>query len=515
MPLVAESHVSEAFVRQVAAIVGADRVSRADAARAIYGRDLWPKTQLWTRAGKWPYAPDLLAWPASTAEVAALVKLCVQESVPVVPFGGGGGVCGGVIPLRGGLTIDVKRMNRMLGVDPVSMTAEFEAGIIGQHLEDLLEAQGYTLGHFPSSIYISTLGGFLAARSAGQLSTRYGKIEDMVTSFECVTGTGEVLDTADAPELNQALIGSEGTLCIITRARLRIHPQAATRRLRGYTFASLEDALLAIRGFMQRGARPAVVRLYDPLDTALVGMKKSHKAGAPKEAEKLGPLAPVLKAIESGLAPVRPAALRLALNYTGPLQRAVAPLLKKSMLILGFEGPDELVEADARICHETCLGRGASDDGPSAGERWLENRYKVSYRQSKFFAAGCFVDTMEVATTWDKLLDMYHAVRAAVSERVLILAHFSHVYPEGSSIYFTFAGTADGEEAQERKYDDVWRDAMLAVQRAGGCLSHHHGVGLSKAAHMQGELGEGMRLYRALKDVFDPAGLLNPGKMGL
>src|SRR5258706_2917332 len=140
MPLVAESHASESFTRKVAEIVGETHVSRAHTTRAMYGRDMWPKTLLWTRAGKWPYAPDLVAWPANTAEVAALVRLCAAEGVPIVPFGGGGGVCGGIIPLRGGLTIDVKRMNRLVSLRGKSITAEVEAGLLRRQLQDLLQA---------------------------------------------------------------------------------------------------------------------------------------------------------------------------------------------------------------------------------------------------------------------------------------------------------------------------------------------------------------------------------------
>jgi alkyldihydroxyacetonephosphate synthase len=522
MPLTVPSRLDEPFARRLESIVGAERVSRADVTRALYGRDCWPKTLLWTKQGRFPYAPDVVVWPESTAHVADVIRACAEAKVAVVPFGGGGGVCGGVVPLRGGVALDLKRMNRFLSLDAASGVADFEAGILGQHLEDMLEARGYTLGHFPSSIYISTLGGFIAARSAGQLSTRYGKIEDMVVSMECVTGTGDVLDTRDSPALLQALIGNEGTLSVVTRARLRVHRQPEAKRFRGYMFSSLEDAFEAMRAFMQRGARPAVVRLYDPLDTALGGMKKEKAAHGKDDRKglldvgaKLGPLAPIARAIETGLADVKPTALRLALSYAGPIQRAVAPLLRRSQLILGFEGPADLVAADAQVCHEACVGRGASDEGSAPGERWLENRYKISYRQSRLFANGCFVDTMEVATTWDKLTALYEAVREAVREHALIIAHFSHVYAEGSSIYFTFVGTAADDASVERKYDEVWSRAMEAVQKVGAGLSHHHGVGLSKASRMERELGEGMRLFRALKDIFDPHGIMNPGKMGL
>jgi alkyldihydroxyacetonephosphate synthase len=469
---------------------------------------MWPKTLLWTREGKFPHAPDAVAWPETTEEVAALVRLCADEGVPLIPFGGGAGVCGGVVPVQGGLSLDLKRMKRLLSLDPESGTAEFECGIVGQHLEDALEQRGYTLGHFPSSIYVSTLGGFIAGRSAGQLSTRYGKIEDMVAGLTAVTGTGEVLDTDLVPELTQALVGNEGTLAVLTRARLRIHPQPEERRLGGYTFATLEDGFEAIRTMLQRGARPAVVRLYDPLDTFLVGSSRPG-ARAPS------PLSALRRLVEERLPGAVAAATRTALSMPDVLQKLTDRFLRRSRLILGFEGPRELVAAELQVAREACASRKAVDLGPDPGRHWLENRYKVSYKQSKIFAAGCFVDTMEVATTWDKLGDLYHSVRGALQGRALVMAHFSHAYPEGCSIYFTFAATAPTPEEREKLYDDLWRDGLAATQKAGGCLSHHHGVGLSKSKFMEAELGEGMRLYRALKDVLDPRGILNPGKMGL
>jgi alkyldihydroxyacetonephosphate synthase len=508
MTLVAAPRVPEPFVRRVAAIVGEGRVSQTPPVRALYSRDMWPKTLLWTREGSFPHPPDLVAWPESAAEVAAIVRLCASEGVPLVPFGGGGGVCGGVIPLRGGISLDLKRMNRLVSLDPESGTADFECGIIGQHLEDELAKRGHTLGHFPSSIYISTLGGFLAARSAGQLSTRYGKIEDMVSSVILVTGTGEKLDTASCPELLQALVGSEGTLGVFTHARLRIHPAPEARRMQAHSFTTLADGLEAIRVLLQRGARPAVVRLYDPLDTFIVGSGKAKEAGA-------GPLSALKEVFEERFPAATPLFLRAALAYPATLNQLADRFLSRVLLILGFEGSREVVEAELGLAQESCRTLGGRDLGPGPGDRWFENRYKVSYKQSKIFAAGCFVDTMEVATTWDRLQGLYEAVRRALSDRALLMAHFSHAYPEGCSIYFTFAATAKGASERERLYDALWHDGLAATQKAGGCLSHHHGVGYSKSVFMAAELGEGMRLYHALKDVFDPHGILNPGKMGL
>ena len=270
------------------AIVGDERVSTTLPDLVSYGGDFWPKLQIWKMGGDIErYPPDCVVWPESEAAIAAVVRFCVDHKVPVVPYGAGSGVCGGTLPLHGGVVVDVKRVGEpAFSIDRESLTVTAPAGLNGQHLEDRLETAGFTLGHFPSSIMCSTVGGWLAARSAGQFSSRYGKIEDMVVSLRVVLPDGSLLDTADRapgePDWNQLLIGSEGTLGVITAATLRIHPAPASRSLRGFRFLHLNDALRAMRLVMQAGLRPMVLRLYDPFDSmmALGRSEKRSSAGS-------------------------------------------------------------------------------------------------------------------------------------------------------------------------------------------------------------------------------------------
>ena len=484
-------------------------------------RDCWPRSLLWTKAGLAPHPPDVVAWPGDVEQVAEVVKFAAQNSIAVVPFGAGSGVVGGTVPVRGGIALDLKRMTGPLHIDLEKRTAEVGAGMNGQRFEELLNDEGATLGHFPSSIYCSTVGGWLAARSAGQLSSRYGKIEDMVLSVEAVDGTGAILHTLDGPsagpDLTQLLVGCEGTLGVITSARLRIWPQPGARWLRGVKFPTVQDGMRAMRSLMRSGLRPSVLRLYDPLDTILAGKSGGAALHVPQ---------PLKWVVEGAQAEV----LRLSLKAPMLLNRLVDALPAASLLILGFEGDrDSDCEEDGGAALALCRAERGDDLGPAPGERWLANRYKISYRQSPLFSAGAFVDTMEVATTWDRLDALYHGVRRAVQNEAFILAHFSHAYLEGCSIYFTFIGLAgataedvargsredaelDLEEAESR-YDACWKAALSAAADCGATLSHHHGVGLSKQIFLPREHGEGMRQLRALKKAFDPHGILNPGKL--
>jgi alkyldihydroxyacetonephosphate synthase len=525
----------------LAHITSPQRVSTSPPDRVAYARDLWPRGLIGVRAGDVaPFPPDAIVWPESVAEVQAIVRLAVERAVPIVPFGAGSGVCGGTLPLHGGIVVDVKRMRRLLALDGDALTATFETGILGTALEHELGRRGYTLGHFPSSIMCSTLGGWLAARSAGQCSTRYGKIEDMVRSVEAVTGTGELIDTAadegalfagGGPDLTQLLVGSEGTLGILTRATLAIRPAPEARVMRGFRFPRVAAGCEAIRRVMQRGLRPSVVRLYDELDTfwhRRGGQEPAAPAMAPGgdeivEGTLFGRLLDALGVGERPVRRVRDRALTALLERPRLLNRLVDDALPRlgagCLLVVGCEGDRALAEAEARAVFRELRVAGGEDLGAGPGERWLAHRYDISFGLSKVFRAGAFADTMEVAAPWDRLLELYRAVRAAVGEHAFVMAHFSHAYPEGCSIYFTFtAAVGGGDEARaaaEHRYDRIWRAGLAAATRAGATISHHHGVGLSKAAFMPEEHGEAMRIFRALKQVFDPHGVLNPGKLGV
>ena len=546
--------LSEAELRrQLADVVGTERVSvRADD-RDSYSRDMWPRALFAVREGKTAlHPPDVIVWPETEDEVVKIVRLARRLHVPLVPYGAGSGVAGGAVPLYGGITIDMKRMQRILELDERELTVRAEAGINGERFERELERRGYTLGHFPSSIYCSTLGGWLAARSAGQMSTRYGKIEDMALSVRAVTGRGELVDVsrraraAGGPDWLQLLIGSEGTLGVITSGKLRMRPQPEVRHLRGFEFGSVMAGLEAIRRVLQRGLRPAVVRLYDEFDTMVHLRPAKHEKGSvgamtQDKRHDARTRAGALPSLEGSDAPVGAGGMAAALSrllsgdggsrvarelfstvlhkprWLNAAAEALAPKIGRRgcLLIMGVEGARARADVEADLVFAELGRAGGKDLGTGPGERWYAHRYLVSYNMSKVFEAGAFVDTMEVASTWERLPDLYELVRRAIGQHAFVMAHFSHAYSEGCSIYFSFVGHAPTRQAAEAKYDAIWRDGLAAASRAGGTISHHHGVGVLKGQAMAEEHRESMAVYFALKQAFDPDSILNPGKMGL
>ncbi|MBI4614581.1 MAG: FAD-binding oxidoreductase, partial [Planctomycetes bacterium] len=383
-----------------------------------------------------------------------------------------------------------------------------QAGILGETLERRLDAQGVTLGHFPSSIYCSTLGGWLAARSAGQLSTYYGKIEDRVLDLVLVTSEGETLAASElvpgcpAAETAQLVLGTEGTAAVIVEAELAVHPKPESREFLSARFRTVERGLDSIRDLLQAGVVPAAVRLYDHLDTLLVARPHRHE-GAGLSSHWLAP---------SGQAARHRLAFLLELS---PLASVLGPRLPGGcLMVLTFEGPREVALAGAQVAAGRFERSRAVLLGPGPARDWWEHRYDVSYKQSPVYDRGGLVDTIEVAATWDRLVPLYRRMRAAIGRRALVLAHFSHAYQEGCSIYFTFIHRAESFERARATYARVWRLALDACLAAGGTITHHHGVGLLKRAAYAVERKGAWQALETLSTAFDPAGILNPGKLG-
>ncbi len=505
--------LKQELLRDLGKVLRPDQIAASEPERLSYGRDSCSKTILLARSNQIQYPPEAIVWPESAREVARVASFANEKRIPLVPFGGGSGVCGGTWALRGGIALDMKRMNRVLRIDSQKMTVRAQSGINGELLERELQRRNLTLGHFPSSIYVATLGGYLACRSAGQFSSLYGKIEDMVEAMQVVLADGRIVDLSmvrDVPgalDLKELFLGSEGTLGIITEATLRVHPQPEQDAYLGFNFASLDQGLEAVRKILQAGLKPSVLRLYDELDTKLFSSYKDE-AKEPSLLEKLS----------QGLHPVlhwaKEFSLKMALKRSSWLKQAMKLLPNQSLLILGFQGDADQVAAQVQTAQELCRSGKAKELGEGPGRYWLKHRYSVSYKLSPLFDAGYFADTMEVATTWENLRNLYDEVRMAISRHALVMAHFSHAYPEGCSIYFTFLGYREGEEESRRLYDRIWHDALRSCVAAGGTISHHHGIGALKAAFMADEWGPAMEWLRRMKARLDPHGILNPGKLG-
>ncbi len=501
----------EELIRDLGKVLSPDQVSGRPSDLLSYGRDCNAKATLWMRQNQLKYPPEAVVWPESAEQVSRVLRFAGERGLPVVPFGGGSGVCGGTWALKGGISLDLKRMDQVLKVDALQMQVRAQTGINGELFERELQRVGLTLGHFPSSIYVATLGGYLACRSAGQFSTQYGKIEDMVTGLQVVLADGEILqlqDVAQSPgtlDGKELFLGSEGTLGVITEATLKVHPQPEIDRYLAFHFENLESGLQAVREIMQNEIRPCVVRLYDELDTYLAtSYSDEDREGIFNSLGKI--FSPLLHLAKDN-------SLKLGLKKPRWLNRALEMLPKQCLLILGFQGLKSFVEAQASWARRICAPHRAADLGEKPGRYWLKHRYSVSYKLSPYFDEGFFADTMEVATTWSNLLNLYHAIRSAMADHAAVMAHFSHAYPEGCSIYFTFLAH-QAEKQSERLYDLIWEEALQACVTAGGTISHHHGIGVLKAAYMPREWGEAFEWLRGVKRRLDPKNILNPGKLG-
>ncbi|MEE2788283.1 MAG: FAD-binding oxidoreductase [Myxococcota bacterium] len=490
-------------------VVGPTNVRQNDLVRRAYRRDLWPSLQLKRLSNTLSDGPDAVVWPATATEVAGVLRVCRDARVAVVPYGAGSGVCGGAASSAGQVVIDLKRLKNVRSFDRENQLVEVEAGLMGERFERWLNDQGCTLGHFPSSILCSTVGGWLAGRSAGQCSSRYGKIEDMVVRLEVVTPDGQIRTTERhtyGPDWTQVFVGSEGTLGVITAAQLRIHQFPQHRAFGGWFLPTIDDGLTVMRDTMQDGLKPAVLRLYDPLDTKMVGASPNGTQGAQ---------ASLLKGLLAGQnARFKHLIMRRVLGWSSVSNSVIRTWQGPVLLVAMTEGQPEESEATfERLSHHASQRPGAQYLGEQPGRDWLAHRYDVSYKQSRIYKMGAFVDTFEVATTWDRVVSVYEAVRRACAAHVVVMAHFSHVYAGGCSIYFTFAGSAPSIEKMQAKYAAAWQSGLDAALDAGAAIAHHHGVGISRIEHMGTALGDGIEIFRALKKTFDPSNIMNPGKV--
>jgi alkyldihydroxyacetonephosphate synthase len=447
-----------------------------------YAHDWWPRMLMRRRAGEELPTPDAVVAPQSRDDVVAVVRWCAANRVALVPFGAGTGVCGGANPVTGALTVDLKHLTAIGPLDEVSGVIEVEPGVIGQRLEEHLVHRGWTLGHHPSSAHASTIGGFLAVRSAGQASSLHGKLEDTVIGLEVVLADGQVLtsrpvpQSSSGPDLTRLFLGGEGTTGIITRAWLRVRPAAETTLDRGWLVPDLQAGLDAMRAIVRTGTMPAVLRLYDEPDTGVVFGGQ-------------------------GL-----------------------PVPDGCLLVVGCEGRADVAAFTEQVATGELTRLGATDLGRGPGEHWRAHRHGMSYRFADYvkpggtFGDALTLDTMEVAGLWRDLPELYVAVRDALQAHVdLVLAHVSHVYDTGASIYYTLGAVNEGDEAQAlARYDAAWEAGQRAALAAGATASHHHGVGLLRAPYLPEELGPaGFDVLRRVKDALDPDHLLNPGKLGL
>jgi len=434
--------------------------------RAEHGRDWWPRLIPETLHGQVEYWPSVVVKARSTDDVQATLRVATRYGVAVTPQGGRSGVVGGAAPSTGAIALDLTGLSQVLELDEHSGTVRTEAGVFGPDLEAALRPRGFTVGHFPQSYDLATVGGWIACRGAGQYSNRYGKIEDMVRGLTVVLASGDMVTLgghgpkgAVGPDLMQLFIGSEGTLGVITEATLVARRVASAEERAAFLFATFDDGLEACRRTLQRDAHPAVLRLYDETESKR--------------------------------------------NFD----------VEGCALIVLDEGDGAFVRTTMSAVHDECSTAEMLDD--ALVEHWLERRNDVS-ALAPLWERGLVVDTIEVSGLWTVLPALHERVKAALSSldgMIVVSVHQSHAYLDGACLYFTFAGQPIEDVTDF--YRRAWNVAMDEVINLGASISHHHGIGRNRARFVSRALGDAAVVLEGMKDVLDPQHILNPGVLGL
>lgn len=476
----------------LAAIMDEARVITDDRERAYHSRGRSYHDLLYLRKGLLDVAPDAVVYPASAVEVQALVDYAAANNIALVPYGGGSSVVGGVTPIRAMaqsavVTVDMALMNHVLEINKTDMTAHIEAGIYGPALEEQLQAAGVTLGHYPQSFEYSTLGGWIAARGAGHQSNKYGKAEDWFIGATLATPQGTwrtetFPHSAAGPLLRDLVPGSEGAFGIITDAWVRIQRVPEKKEYRAYFFQDFESGLHAARALLQQGVPTAMIRLSDANETFFYSVLH----GGAEVAEN------------------------------GPMGFC--------LMLVGFEGGAAEVEQASTRAQAILRENNGADMGATLGEMWLKTRFDTPYLRDPMLDRGLAVDTVETAATWEQLPKLHEHACAVLEQAIaantpppacnsIVMAHLSHSYRSGASLYFTFVFPRDlGNDIGQWK--NIKEAVSNAIVASGGTISHHHGVGTDHLPWMQQEKGAiaGALLY-AVKHEIDPQSMLNPGKM--
>ena len=479
--------------------VSTDRLDRVIHARGKSLRDL-----IRQRRGEFARLPDVVVRPAGEEEVAATVQAALQADAVVIPFGGGSSISGSLEApadeTRPVISVDLERLDQVLDIDASSRLARVQAGVFGPRLEEQLTALGYTFGHFPDSFAHSTLGGWIATRSSGMQSDRYGDIADMVKGLRVVTPSGTLVirpvpATSTGPSVRQMVLGSEGRLGIITEATVHVRRIPTQRKILGYLFPAFADGLAAMRDLAASEYSVSVTRVSDPNETQFsFAMRVS-----PTLADK-----------------AQSAALKAYLA-----RRLGFDVSKMCLAFIGYEGSDRHVASQRRSVGRLVKRHGGLCIGSGPGALYDQKKFDIPYIRDFLLDRGAPGDVSETATTWSNLMPLYDAVTTAANGAFAdlgvqgyLMCHLSHSYHAGACLYFTFAFGASGQDEMLGEYEVVKSAIQQAFVDNGATLSHHHAVGTEHAQWLQEDVSApGVAMLHALFDGTDPGKHLNPGKI--
>jgi alkyldihydroxyacetonephosphate synthase len=449
------------------------------------------------RSGRIPAFPDGVARPSNPQQVQQLIDYARDAGVRLIPYGGGTSVVGHINPLPGDapvLTVNLRRLNSLLAFDETSQLATFGAGISGPELEAQLRARGLTLGHFPQSFELSTLGGWIVTRSSGQQSLRYGRIQNLFAGGTVCTPAGTLQlpplpASAAGPDLRELVLGSEGRIGIVTEATVRATPLPEREDFHAVFFPAFEQGQTAVRKIMQARLPLSMLRLSTAVETTTTLALAGH--------ERLIGLLEQLLAL-----------------------RSISD--DKCMLLLGFTGSDSMVRATRKAALDITSEHGGIHVGRQFGRQWHKGRFHTPYLRNTLWELGYAVDTLETAVAWNRVDNTIAGIESAlrsglepINEKVHVFTHLSHMYPHGASVYTTYLfRIPDDPDETLRRWQILKTGASQAIIANGGTISHQHGVGTDHAPYLQAEKGAlGMAILNDVARRCDPYEIMNPGKL--
>ena len=461
-------------------LLGEERVITDEAEIEAQSLDVWWVTRFWKFTEFEFPKPYAIVFPETTEEVAAIIKLCNDHKIPIIPRGGGAGDSGGTSALTGGIVVDTKRMDTIISINEKSLTVTVQPGILQKHLEERLNRRGYTMNHFPASFTTSTLGGFISTNGTGVLSSKYGKLSDMTHRLEVVLPTGRVFKSlpvrlhSTGPDYSRLFFGAEGTLGIVTEAVCKIYHLPQKRIFWGFLLPNLKDGIEAGRKIMVNGLDPCLMRLYDEIDTRHI-MKKQFGVE------------------EDGC-----------------------------VMLIGFDGMTSIVDAQMAESTDILLKAGARDLGEAPGKNWWEGRYKSYYPPNDYIAYPWMTAVTDTVAPYEDIEKIYDEMKKTIETdfaewNAEFHAHFSHWYDWGTSFYPTFVIKEFPDDPREamRLYNKIMDAAVKTSVDNNGVVNEHHGIGLRCGRMMHDIYGDGYEVARSIKQALDPNNIMNPGKLGL